>query len=206
MRTYVSLDFKSGINEAALAQFAHNALTRISGNARFSTLQALVDSDLRPACDAYHVALQEAADRSRSKIAAKKVARQVLVEVLEAVAYRLSTGSDSSEGLILEAGFQPQQPKLRTGLPPEQVQGLNAAFGSQPGEVVLTFDKTPQARLYALEWSSDGEHWINGNYSTARRAVLSGLPSRQVTWFRVYAIGTGQRKGQHSVPTQLFVL
>jgi len=151
MRKYVSLDFKSGLGEAALAQFAHNALTRISGNPNFPTLQTLVTTEVQPAYDAYAVALQEAADRSRTKIAEKKVARQALIEVLETLAFRLSTLADNSESLILEAGFQFHRRGQRTDTPPEQVQHLRVSTGSQPGEVRLEFDRVPQARMYGVE-------------------------------------------------------
>ena len=205
MRTYVSLDFKR-LSEAVLAQFAANVLVRSKGNPKFSTLQPLLETELQPAYDRFVVSLQEAADRSRTKIAEKRTNHRNLMDILEMVAAHLNVVPGLSDSMVLEAGFLPRQRNQRVLPEPEQVQGLRAKAGDRAGEAILDFNGVPQARLYGVEWSSDGgEHWNNGTYPSARHAVLQGLPSRQELWFRVFAIGTQQRKGAPSAPARLFV-
>jgi len=206
MRTKVALDFKTSLGDASLAQFAANILARVKGNPKFSTLQPFIVDELQPACADYTHALQEAADGSHTKIAEKRALRPVLIEALEVMAAYLLTMPENSEALILESGFQPRLNTSRVTAP-QQVQQLRARKGKHPGEVILEFEHPHKARSYGIEWSGDGgQQWHNGTYSTARKAVISGLPIHQQVMFRVYAIGTQQRKGALSVPTTFFVL
>ncbi len=206
MRTNVALDFKSGLGDASFAQFAATVLSRVSGNPKFSALQPFVSAELQPAYDRFAFALQEAADGGRTKVAIKRAQRMALTDLLEIMAAHLQTMPDNSETLILESGFHPRRRVFRSS-DPEQVQGLRASNGEHSGEVILEFEHPDTARSYGIEWSSDGgQQWQNGTYSTARRAVLHGLPTYQNVQFRVYAIATQQRKGAVSVPASLYVL
>ncbi len=206
MRTNVALDFKLGLGDASFAQFTANILARVHGNPKFSALQPFIITELQPAYDRYARALQEAADGGRTKVAEKRAQRLALTDVLEIMASHLHTMPENSEALILESGFQPRR-HVNRSTNPEQVQGLQASNGQHSGEVLLQFKHPQRVQSFGIEWSSDGgQHWQNGTYSTARRAVVSGLPIRQDVLFRVYAIGTQQRKGAVSVPASLFVL
>ncbi len=206
MKTYVAFDFKSALGEAALAQFAVNVVARMQGNPKFSTLQPLVGTELQTAVNRFTVVMQEAADGSRTKIAEKRIRRQELLDVLERIALQVALLANGDEALVIESGFNPRRRSQRTDGTPEQVQGLRASNGYKPGEVILDYRAAARARMYGVEWSLDqGEHWQNGIYPSARRAVVSGLPSRQEVWFRVFALGTQQRKGAPSMPAQVFV-
>lgn len=207
MKTYVSFDFKSTLGEAALAQFAVNVLTRMKGNPKFASLKTVVETDLQAASDRFAQAILEAADGSRTKIAEKRVRRQELLDTLERLAVQLTVLADGDEAAILDAGFNPRR---RTGqrldTTPEQVTGLRASSGYRPGEVLLEYNVAARARMYGVEWSADqGVSWHNGIYPSARRAVVTGLPIRQEVWFRVFALGTQQRKGAPSAPLPYFV-
>ncbi len=203
MKTYVSFDFKSTLGEAALAQFAVNVLTRMKGNPKFASLKNHVEIDLQAAVDRFAQALQEAADGSRTRIAEKRVCRQELLNVLERIAVQLTVVADGDEATILDAGFNPRRRPggQRLDASPEQVTGLRASSGYRPGEVLLEYNVAARARMYGVEWSADqGVSWHNGIYPSARRAVVTGLPIRQEVWFRVFALGTQQRKGAPSAP------
>lgn len=207
MKTYVSFDFKSTLGEAALAQFAVNVLARMKGNPKFASLKNHVETDLQTAVDRFALALQEAADGSRTRIAEKRVRRQELLDVLERIAVQLTVLAEGDEAVILDAGFSPRRRAgQRSDTTPEQVTGLRASSGYRPGEVLLEYNRAARARMYGVEWSADqGASWHNGIYPSARRAVVTGLPSRQEVWFRVFALGTQQRKGAPSAPLPYFV-
>lgn len=207
MKTNVQFDFKSTMGEAVLSQFAVNVLNRMKGNPRFVSLKTLVETDLQSASDRFALALQEAADGSRTKIAEKRVYRAELVHLLEKIATHLVILADGSEAVVLEAGFNPRRKPQRNDSEPDQVTGLRASAGAHSGEVLLEYRPVPRARVYGIEWSLDeGQHWQNGVYPSARRATVSGLPVRQEVLFRVFAVGSQQRKGAPSVPVRCFVL
>jgi len=206
MRPYILLDFKSSLGDASLSQFASNILARVNDNPKFSTVQPFITGELQPAFDRFALALLEAADGARTKVAEKRVQRQALVAALETMAFQIQAMPSNSETLILESGFQPRRRTSRS-TNPEQVQGLRATNGEHPGEAFLEFEHPNKVSSFGIEWSSDGgQQWHNGVYSSARRAVVQGLPSHENVLFRVYSIGTQQRKGAVSIPASLFVL
>ncbi|MFN8304368.1 MAG: hypothetical protein U0U46_17905 [Saprospiraceae bacterium] len=207
MKTYVSFEFKSALGEAGLTQFAVNVLSRMKGNPKFASLKNHVETDLQLASDRFAAAILEAADGSRTRIAEKRMRRQELLDVLERIAVQLIVLADGDESVILDAGFNPRRRTgQRTDGTPDQVTGLRASSGYRPGEVLLEYNAAARARMYGVEWSTDqGASWHNGIYPSARRAVVTGLPSRQEVWFRVFAMGTQQRKGAPSNPLPYFV-
>lgn len=207
MQYYALFDFKSDLNDAELAQFAHNVWSRMTDHPRFAGIKSLVDAELKPKLDAFIAVVQEAADGSRVKNAEKRVQRQSLQETLELVAGHLSMLAGGEASVILDAGFSVRPKTGRRELSDMgQVQRVQVLAGSRPGEAQLRFEGVSRARVYAAEWSADeGQTWQNGTYSTAQRTVLSGLPTRSELLFRVTAIGAGQRKGAPSIPVRWFV-
>lgn len=206
MKDAVSFSFKSGLSDSALAQFGINVLTRMKDNPNFGPLQALVASELNEAVNRYTLAVQEAADGSRTKIAVKRAAKQQLREVLDRMAQHVNLFAAGQGALILESGFNLRSPATSHLLPLEQVQGLKVSQAAAGDVVVLTFNAVKQARMYAIEWSVDGgQQWQNGTYSTALRCVLEGLPARQEVLFRVTALGSKQRKSAPSMPVRFFI-
>ena len=116
--------------------------------------------------------------------------------------------ADDDESLIFEAGFRLRRRNTRrseAGL--EKGSGARVKAGLLPGEAILRYNAVSGARMYAIEWSTDnGAHWQNGIYSTTLRAFITGLPIRQDILLRVYAIGTGQRKGAASDAVGVFLV
>lgn len=205
MKITVLLDFKSNLTEAELAQFAINVLTRMKDNPKFASIKTLVDTELKIATERYTAALQAAADRSRVKIAEKRLAQQQLLEVLETVASHLNIIANNNESTVLEAGFRVRPRGQRTGSDLEPVTGLSAQ-STAPGQVALRFNRVPLARMYAVEWRTDDEtNWHNNTYTTARRAVLSNLTSRRDILVRVCALGSQQRMGPPCEAVRVFV-
>ena len=175
MRSYVSLDFKSNLSDPALAQFTANVLTRLKTNPKFSSLLTLAETVLQPAFDRYSLALQEAADRSLTKVAAKRSARKFILTVLEDVAAHVNLASDNPEATILEAGFTPRRRSPRTDGVPEQVQGLRAMASHQPGEALLDYAGASHAR--GCTASSGAPMPANtGATASIRRRVARWLP------------------------------
>lgn len=204
MKVPVALDFKSKLSEAELAQFATNVLTRMKDNAKFASIQPLITADLKDAAARFQVALQEAADRSRTKIAEKNASRDKLLDVLDTVATHLSLLAGDEPSVVIEAGFNIRQRGQRNNKDLLPVSGLQA-WSMATGQVLLEFDPAPLARNYAAEWSTDGANWKNGTYNTARKIVINDLPSRQDVWVRVCALGSLQRKSQPSDAVKVFV-
>lgn len=204
MKVPVALGFKSKLSEAELAQFATNVLTRMKDNTKFSSIQPLIATDLKDATERFQAALQEAADRSRTKIAEKNTSRDKLLDVLDTVATHLSLLAGDEPSVVIEAGFNIRQRGQRNNKDLQPVNGLQA-WSPTAGQVWLEFAPAPLARNYAAEWSTDGTNWKNGTYNTACKIVITDLPSRQDVWVRVCTLGSLQRKSQPSEPVKVFV-
>ncbi len=208
MKVYASFDFKSGLSDAELAQFAVNVWTRMTGSGRFASVKTITDNELKPAIERFNIVIQEAADGSRTKIAEKRIRRAELAELLETLAGHVSILAGDDASVLLESGFSLRGRSGRlTSADIGQVQGLQVQPGLRPGEAVLTFEAVPRALVYAAEWSADGgQSWQNGTYSSARRTLLQQLPIRADVAFRVTAIGTAQRKGAPSPMVSRFIV
>lgn len=208
MKQEVSLGFKHLRSDSGLAQFAMNVLGRMKDNPKFNAIQdPLVSKDLNGLVNRYNLALQEAADGSRTKIEEKRVVREQLVDTLHLVARHLSILSGGQGALILEAGFDVRRHVTASVPVLEQVSGLKASQSGPGAEVVLTYNGVPQARMYVAEWSADdGKTWQTGSFSTSTRCVLQGLPPRQDALIRLTALGSKQRRGAPSIPLRFFVV
>jgi len=206
MKVTVLLDFKSSLSEAGLAQFAQNVLTRMKDNPKFAAIKPLLDTDLKDATEQYNTALQEAADRSRVKVAEKRLAQQRLLDVLETVAAHLNIIANNNEATVLEAGFRVRPRSQRSDADLDAVTGLSAQ-STAPGQVALRFNRVPLARMYAVEWRTDDDpNWHNNTYTTARRAMLHNLTSRRDILVRVCALGSQQRMSAPCEPVRVFVM
>lgn len=206
MNNTVALDFKSKLSDAALIQFAANVSTHIIENPLFAPLKDRALA-LQASVQAYTTAVIGASDGSRTRIAEKRNLRPGLVDQLEKLSWDVNVLSEGVESVILQSGFNVRRKtSQRREADLTQVTRVQGRQGAHPGEVVLEFDAVPNALIYAAEWSADeGQTWHNGIYPSSRRAVIQGLPVRTDILFRVCAIGSGQRKGQHSDPVRLFV-
>lgn len=206
MINIVSSDFNSKLSEPALIPFSANISKRITDQPEFSSLKERGQA-LQLKVELFANAMQAAADGSRTKLAEKNMCKKELLKQLEETAAHVNALANGNEALVLMSGFNiRRKPVQQREGDLSQVTRVQGRPGKQPGEVILEFDAVPNARIYAAEWSADnGETWHNGFYPTSRRAVLQGLPVRQDLLFRVCAIGSGQRKGQHSDPLRLFV-
>lgn len=206
MKKYIALDFKSGMSKHDLYGFAANVLSRMSDNTNYGSLKGLLESELQPTLVQYATALQEAADGGHSKVAVLRTQAKKLIDTLETVAAHVVVQAGDSESFILESGFTVRKRQRSDGLTlPGQVTGLEVKAIST-GQVLLQFKSVPGSITYGIEWSYDeGQTWQNGVFTTSRKAIVSGLPSQKVVWFRVFAIASMQRKGLPSAPVPYFV-
>lgn len=208
MITLISLDFKTLSDPESLA-FALNMHTRMNGNPKFASIQTpLLDTELPEALKRFEQLLHESADGSKTKILERKATRLDVQNLVIKTATHVGIISNGNLALIQEAGFNLRNQVIRrftAGI--DQVTGLRAKQGRQPGEAIVTYNPVAGAHMYAIEWSLDnGLTWQNGVYSSARRASVTGLPVRQDILFRVYALGAQQRKGAVSGTVSVFLL
>jgi len=204
MKNPVALDFKSKLNQAELAQFATNVLTRMSDNPKFASIQSLLTTDLKNAVDQFQISLQEAADRSRTKIAEKNMQLDKLKEVLDTIAAHVTLLAKDEPSIVFEAGFDTRKRAQRSLKEQQPVTALRAS-STKTGQIVLEFGHAPLARMYLAEWSTDGISWQPETFGTASKIVLNNLPSRQEVWVRVSALGSLQRKSPPCDPIRIFV-
>jgi hypothetical protein len=81
-----------------------------------------------------------------------------------------------------------------------KVLGLAATYGDKSGEIDLTWEPVPKARVYQVEWRAAGSTgaWTLAKTPTASRVTVTGLPSGQRVDLRVRAIGPKELEGDWS--------
>lgn len=207
MKHKLSFAFHKHLSSSELAQFGINVLTRMKDHPKFASIRTpLLDTDLNNAVNRYNLALQEAADGAKSKISDKRKAQKALSDLLYKIAQQVNFIAEDDETLILETGFDVLRPALAHGGDLGQVQGVKVSQASASADVVLTFDRVPNAVMYIVEYSTDeGQHWLNGIHTSAARAAIKGLLPLHDTLFRVVALGWKQRRGAPSEPVRFFV-
>lgn len=207
MKQTVSFSFKRNPTDTGLALFAGNVLARIKDNPSFALLRSsLLQDALAQSLERYRTALQEAADGIRAKVAAKRVQRDRLLEVLDLVAQHISLIAAGDATLILEAGFTVRRYKSNSIKALAQVQDVRIHQSGALADVLVRYCRVPDAWLYLVEWSDDeGQHWQRGGHSSTLCCVVRGLPPRRMLLFRVLALGPKQMSGAPSAPVRFYV-
>lgn len=93
----------------------------------------------------------------------------------------------------------------RTSTVMTQVMNLQLSAGDHAGQLHAQWDPMKGSRTYQIQYqvsptlSMDETKWLNAMPSSASRSDIDGLPSHQLVWVRVCAIGAGKENmGQWS--------
>ncbi len=190
MATAVSSFYKLTTAEKIVkARFYAKQLT---GNTNFATPDP-TPAQINTAATTLETAYNEAADGSKTKKAAAKIAEAALDAIIVLFVAYVQFASKGDETIIRSSGLEVKE-NNNTAQPLVQVVGLTLETGINEGELILSWDKVDKSRVYKLEKSPDGStNWLPAGESTKSTITFTGLPTATKLWLRVAAIGA---KGQ----------
>jgi hypothetical protein len=195
-------------------ELAKAIITAMTGNSNFTTPVPSLAA-VSTAANALDVALQNAQDRGKTKIALAHAAEATLDNLLTQLSMYVESASNNDPAKILSAGM-----KVKGNPTPPQVPGipinLSTGLVANDGEVKLIWDKVPRAKVYVIEQTDDsgvlqssrsvgGSNptpavaWTTVTIVTKTNFTVTGLISGNKYAFRVYAVGAGGY-GAHSDP------
>src|SRR5437868_4199630 len=180
-------------SDRALAGFAQLILTNLTGSAVFTDPVPTL-AEIGDAYSNFAEALIAAASGNRSDIADKNAKREVLENLLEALARYLNYTADGDRSLLLTTGYdvnKERQPVVITT--PENLVIIN---GPNPGELIVSVKAVKGAKSYVFEYTTDATlaegSWVRIT-SSSRKNVLTNLESGKTYYCRVAAIGPKQQ-------------
>ena len=187
----VKLQLKSK-TDTGLKTFAEDHITKLAGNANFTTPDPSV-ADFLILKNDYGTALAEAiaAQALAKEKTALKDAKRLALETgltLRGKYVDLKSGGDKVK--ILSAGFDVAEDRTPPTLP-EPVQNLSLTAGDSAGEVDAQWDFASGARTYHVETSPDPmtpTSWTRHKDVTKSKTIILGLVSGTRVWMRVRAV------------------
>lgn len=182
----------SRLNSAKLAAKADFIVERMTDNPAFPDAAPFLTA-ISAATVALREAMVGALDGGRTATAIRKSRHRDLKLQLDQLAGHVASVAGNNELAILSAGFGVR--KTSSPLPePSMPTDLRAAITDHTGRVDLTWAPVEPAVTYHIQWTagdpSDEKSWSLVSVSTRASAKVTGLPSGQVSYFRVAGIGT----------------
>jgi hypothetical protein len=187
----VKLDLKSK-TDLELAAFADNHITKITGNATYTTPSPTAVA-FQAALDAFNTDLAElAAARSTvtEKVTDKEGTRAALETMLNQRGGYVDDKSGGDEAKIQSAGFEVRGTPAPIGELPAP-GNLVTTTGDNEGEIDLTWNRVRGASAYEIECkvNTGPESWQAVKVVTNSRFTVTALIPGTVYAFRVRAIG-----------------
>ena len=171
-----------------LAKAAYRILSSLKDNASF-TDKVLIQL-LETCLNEFQVAMNNAADGSRTMIAIKKEKRKALINVMVQLGYHVMQVSNGERAKLLSSGFDVSKESFeRRSL--ANIQSMVIKNGNS-GEANILVNAVKGARAYVHQYSidppSDTTAWVSET-SAHRKHTFKGLKPLVTYWFRVIAIG-----------------
>ncbi|MFN0033362.1 MAG: fibronectin type III domain-containing protein [Flavobacteriales bacterium] len=116
-----------------------------------------------------------------------------MVEMLLKLCGHVQNISGSNQQMILSSGFSPRSRKTALGNMPE-VQNLRTKTTGVTGEIKLNWKRMYGAYTYLIQKTQTPEvesSWKDVMQVTTAKALVKNVPSLQVYYFRVAALGSG---------------
>ena len=190
----IKLDYAS-YADGALLLLSQDSLAALTGNSFFPALEDPTLAQFQTGINAYGTAYAAAGDRSMNNVAAKKTQKAALVELLIQMSNQLMQKADGNEDALISTLLP--LTKIRSSRPPIGIVTIaKIENGLNSGELDITIDALPGARIYVYQYAQDpiteNTQWQNLN-STLVKETITGLEAGKRYWIRVVAYGTGNQ-------------
>jgi hypothetical protein len=200
----ISRDFKR-FPQAKLSGYSATVQLRMSADERFTRLIKEID-ELSVLNESLAIAISNAFNRDREKIAIKNQWMKAVYEKLDTLAVLVELMANGDEILVLATGFDLyKKPSTLTQLlAPTALVVVNSLVS---GSIKASWKEQAGAINYGILYQMDGEaEWRNGTYTTSKEVVPSNFQSGTIVWVKVYAMGTREIKSDASDPVSVVVI
>jgi len=195
MKVRISLAFQQ-YGDQQLGPLAAGVIKGLTDNQWLKTLP--IDLAVaQKALDEYNAALAANIDGGLTATATKNNKRDVLIAVLEKLAYYVQTHSNNDREILSSSGFPVLAPRTRSSAPPAKPSILSIDNGNTT-ELVVKFGRVPNVRLYELRMASvDAKgtpaEWRSLGHFSKSRVPVTGLTPGTSYVFQVQAVATAGR-------------
>jgi hypothetical protein len=187
-----------------LISFVRNLVILITGNPLYPTpLPAL--AAITTAVDAFELAVQEASGRDKLAIATRNARRVELLSLVRQLAAYVQNKCDADLVNLISSGFDAVRAPSPVGVPPPPAN-QRLGLTNKSGELVLRFDKVPNANNYSVQTAlDDNGPWTDQPVSSSTRVLLTGLTPGKAYWARAAANGSQGSSGWGGPATAIVV-
>ena len=192
------------IKDSALGDFSQNIITNMTAEAATFPAPSPPLATLQTATTAYITAYQAALDGGITAVSLKDSRRKTLEELLTQEAFYVDNVANGNKDTILKSGMPASKDREATPSPaaPENVKV--SATGND-GEVRVSWKAVKNKLSYRIESSADNITWVDRGIVSKSPAIIGGLPSGSLQWFRVFTNGTKNRISPPSDPAKVRV-
>lgn len=182
----------SRLNAIELAAKAEYIVERMTDNPAFpDPIPTLAEITL--ATGALRTAITNALDGGKTDYAIKRMRQKELRLLVNQLAGYVSSVAEGNELAILSSGFPVRKPG-KPAPEPAMPMDVRAYISDHTGRVDLTWAAVNPAVTYHIQWTAgdptDEKAWSLIAVSTRSSTKVTGLPSGQLSHFRVAGIGT----------------
>ena len=157
------------------------------------------------AVDAFEVAVHEALDGGKIKIAARNAARAELLALPKQLAAYVTGNCNLSVVTLLNSGFNAIKTPSPAGVLPTP-QDLRLEYTGISGELMLKFRRVYNADNYTIQTAINAEGpWQDFTLSTASRVKITDLTPGKTYWVRACANGSKGPSGWGGPATAMAV-
>jgi hypothetical protein len=196
---------KLGLNKKTVPQkivFGGHIFSNMSGNLLFPTpapytLLALQTATLN--LNNAHDAATGGGVLATATMHEMEVTFDVIVTAMGKYVDGIAQGSDT---IILSAGMETKRRKTPSGIP-AQVTGLEAMIGVLTGQINLNWLTVAGKLIYLVYMKVDGQtdsQYVLVATPSKSKATIGGLTAGTRYWFKVEAVGSGNKVGAFSDP------
>jgi hypothetical protein len=189
------MELKKGLarlNSTQLAEKSRTIEQRLAGNLAFPEPTPKL-ADVTAARETLEAAIVNAVDGGRTARAIRNARQKELKLLLDQLAGYITSHAEGNALAILSSGFELR----RRGTPQQEPAipaNVQAEMSAHPGQAELRWAPVKGALTYHVEVNrtapDNATAWELLDAVSRCRFTAKGLPSIQVSWFRVRAIGT----------------
>ena len=182
----------SKLPSSDLLEKAEHIVQRMDQNAAFPNPTPAL-ATVTTAIEALRIAVVDALDGGRTATAIRRTRHEELRSLVNNLGDYVSNVAAGNELAILSTGFTVRRkpdPAPEPGMP----QDVKVSMSDHVGRADLSWMPEAPAVTYHVQWNgtdmNDEKSWQLVAVSTRSSAKVTGLPSAQLSHFRVAAIGT----------------
>ena len=179
-------------NQRDLVTICQRVIEKMKNNSVFPNPPAVL-AELEKVLPEFEVALVNAKSRDKEWVAIKGNKKVRILALLEELAQHVIVTCKGDRALILSSGFDVTDEQ--TSRPAPAIETLNVELGA-PGEATIRVRNITGTIAYVHQYATEppglNTVWISEE-SSIRNHTFKGLTSDKRYWFRVIAIGRGQK-------------